>query len=267
MNRPPCIAIITPSFNQAAFFPRAVRGILGQRGDFSLRWIVVDGGSTDQTVEILRSINDPRLRWTSEPDRGQCHAINKGMAAALDDGADILAWLNSDDLYHDGALAAVVDAFRANPAARWLAGRCRIIDENDREIRLAVTRYKNRILRRYTRRRLLRQNLISQPAAFWRADLWRDTGGRVDESLHWCMDYDLWLRFGRLADPLILDRTLADFRLHAHSKSGQVSRRQFDEQYAVARRHLGGDRLSGLIHRLHVEKIVWAYRGMKLLGL
>ena len=259
------LTIVTPSFNQGQFLPRTARSVLSQQGGFSLRWIVIDGGSTDGSVDFLRSVDDPRLFWISEKDRGQCHAINKGMGLA--EGADVLAWLNSDDVYEEGALATVAEAFAADPTAAWLVGRCRIIDEMDREIRPAVTRYKARILRRYTYRRLLRQNLISQPAAFWRASLWRDNGGRVDETLHWCMDYDLWLRFGRACDPLILSSVLSSFRMHKSSKSGQVTRRQFDEQYAVARRYLGRDRLSALIHRLHVEKIVWAYRGMRLLGM
>lgn len=262
------ISIVTPSFNQGRFLPDTAQSILGQQGDFELRWIVMDGGSTDGTVEFLRSIDDPRLTWISEKDRGQCHAINKGMAMAANASADgdVLAWLNSDDLYEPGALATVAQSFAAHPAAQWAIGRCRIIDEDGREIRRAVTRYKDRILRRYTYRRLLRQNLISQPAAFWRRGLWQECGG-VDESLHWCMDYDLWLRFGRRGDPLMIDSLLSSFRMHGQSKSGQVSRRQFDEQYAVARRYLGADHVSALLHRVHVEKIVWAYRGMRLLGM
>jgi hypothetical protein len=81
------------------------------------------------------------------------------------------------------------------------------------------------------------------------------------------MDYDLWLRMGRVADPLFLDDVLARFRLHPASKTGKVDRRQFDEQYAVACRYLGGDRLGRITHRLNVEKIVWAYRVMRILGI
>ena len=258
------LSIVTPSYNGRRFLDRAAASILSQSGDFSLEWVVVDGGSTDGTLEFLRGVNDPRLRWVSEPDRGQSHAINKGLALA---GGDVVAWLNADDVYAPGALAAVAAAFEANPAAAWLAGRCEVIDAAGRAIRPAVVRYKERSLRRYTYRALLRENFVSQPAVFWRRDFGASVGP-LDESLHWTMDYDLWLRMGRRADPLrLLDRVLAQFRLHPASKTGKVDRRQFDEQYAVACRYLGADRVSRAVHRFNVEKIVWAYRVMRLLGM
>jgi glycosyltransferase involved in cell wall biosynthesis len=260
--RPVRISIVTPSFNQADFLTRTARSILSQTGNFELRWIVIDGGSTDGTRPFLQSLNDSRLTWLSEPDRGQSHAINKGLAIA--DG-DVVAWLNSDDLYVEGALAAVADAFAADPAARWLVGRCQVIDAADRVIRRSVVRYKERGLRRYRYRKLLRENFIAQPAVFWRRDFGREIGP-LDESLHWTMDYDLWLRMGRRCDPLILDTILAQFRLHAQSKSGKVERGQFDEQYEVARRYLGSDHASRFIHRVNVEKIVLAYRLMRWLS-
>ena len=144
-------------------------------------------------------------------------------------------------------------------------GRCQIIDAADRVIRAAVTQYKDRGLSRYAYRKLLRENFISQPAVFWRLDFGR-AAGPLDESLHWTMDYDLWLRLGRRSDPLILDQVLAQFRLHSASKSGRVDRRQFDEQFAVARRYFDGDVASRLVHRFNVEKVVWAYRLMRLAG-
>jgi glycosyltransferase involved in cell wall biosynthesis len=257
-------SIVTPSLNQRQYLGRTAESILSQAGDFGLEWLVVDGGSTDGTLDLLRdlTVRDPRVRWTSEADRGQSHAINKGLSAAT---GDIVAWLNSDDLYAPGALAAVADAFRDNPAVGWLVGRYEIIDESEQVIRPAVARYKERALRRYSYRKLLRENFVSQPAVFWRADFGRVVGP-LDESLHWTMDYDLWLRMGRISDPFFLDRVLARFRLHPASKSGKFDRRQFDEQYAAARRYFGGDRMSRVVHRLNVEKIVWAYRVMRLLG-
>src|SRR5258708_724567 len=109
------IDIVTPSFNHRAFLEQTMRSIFSQSGDFELRWIVVDGGSTDGTLELLKSTTDSRLRWASSPDRGQSHALNKGLEQA--DG-DVVGWLNSDDLYAPSALAAVARAF-ADPAARW----------------------------------------------------------------------------------------------------------------------------------------------------
>ena len=172
------LSIVTPSFNGLRFLDRTARSILSQSGDFELEWIVVDGGSTDGTVEFLRGLNDPRLRWTSEADRGQSHAINKGLALAA---GDVVAWLNTDDVYTPGALAAVAQAFAAAPEAQWLVGRYEVIDEADRPIRSGVVRYKERSLRRYTYRALLRENFISQPAVFWRREFGheRRPAGRV----------------------------------------------------------------------------------------
>jgi len=255
-------SIITPSFNQRAFLARTARSILSQTGDFELEWIVVDAASTDGTLELLQSLRDPRMTFASEPDRGQSHAINKGLAAAC---GDVVAWLNADDLYAPGALAAVAAAFIAHPGCQWLVGRCQIIDEHDRPIRSAITRYKERFLARYSYRQLLRENFMSQPAVFWRRAFGQAIGP-VDESLHFTMDYDLWLRMGKTAAPLIIDAPLAQFRVHAASKSGRVNRRQFDEGYEVACRYCDADGVSRIAHRLNVEKIVWTYRMLRLMG-
>jgi len=256
-------SIVTPSFNGLRYLTQTADSILSQAGPFDLEWVVVDGGSTDGTVDFLRSLTDDRVRWVSEADRGQSHAINKGFATA---GGEVVAWLNTDDLYTPGSLAAVAEAFAGNPAARWLVGRCENVDASGAVIRSAVARYKDRSLRRYSYRGLLRENFIAQPAVFWRRDFGRRVG-RLDESLHYTMDYDLWLRMGREAEPLVLDRVLARFRLHESSKSGRVNREQFDEQYRVACRYVGTDRISRWVHRFNIEKIVWAYRAMRLLGL
>src|SRR5262245_25539695 len=125
------ISIITPSFNQAQFIRRTIDSVLSQDGDFELDYRVVDGGSTDGTIDILKSYGD-RLAWTSESDRGQVDAINKGLARA--DG-DIVSWLNSDDTLMPGALQRIVSAFEQHPETEWVHGRCPIIDEHDREVR------------------------------------------------------------------------------------------------------------------------------------
>ena len=255
------VTILTPSFNQASFLRPAIFSVLEQQGDFQLNLIVIDGGSTDGTVDLLQSIQDTRLKWTSAPDRGQADAINRGLQSA--DG-DIIGWLNSDDLYVPDALATVTSAF-SNPKTQWLAGRCQIINETGAIIRSAIASYKNRRLARYSYRSLLRENFIAQPAVFWRRSLTQQVGG-LDESLHYTMDYDLWLRLGRVADPLIVNQDLAQFRLHSASKSGKMNRAQFDEGYTVARRYFDGHITDRLAHRFNVEKIVWSYRLMRLLG-
>lgn len=257
------ISVVTPSFNGRRYLEHAAASILSQQGAFDLEWLVVDGGSTDGTLDFLRSLDDGRVRWISEADRGQSHAINKGLDVAV---GDVVAWLNTDDLYIPGALSAVAHALESNPAAQWLAGRCQVIDADGNVIRESVTRYKERSLRRYSYRALLRENFVSQPAVFWRREFGRRVGP-LDESLHYTMDYDLWLRMGRERAPLFVDRVLAQFRLHPSSKTGRVNREQFDEQYRVACRYVGADRVSRWTHRFNVEKIVWAYRVMRAMGI
>jgi glycosyltransferase involved in cell wall biosynthesis len=261
--RRPTVTVLTPSLNGGEYFNMTLRSVLSQSGDFNLQWIVIDGGSNDGTLSLLKSINDPRVRWISEVDNGQAAAINKGIAMAQ---GDIIAWLNCDDLYLPGAIQAAVTAFENNPSAQWLVGRCGIVNEEGAPIRHAVTRYKDRLLSSFSFRRLLQINMINQPAVFWRRDFGLSCGP-LDESLHYTMDYDLWLRMATRRPPLIVKEVLADFRVHGESKSRKGCREQFDEGYRVASRYWGADYLSRCVHRFNVEKIVWGYRAMRLIGL
>ncbi|MBT8486378.1 MAG: glycosyltransferase, partial [Phycisphaerae bacterium] len=131
-------SIVMPSYNQAPFLAQSLRSVLDQEGNFELQLIVVDGGSTDGSIGILESVDDERVEWTSERDEGQANAINKGMGRAH---GDVVAWLNSDDAYPPGALQAVADAFSSESDPDWVVGRCEIVDQNDRVIRRAITRY------------------------------------------------------------------------------------------------------------------------------
>jgi glycosyltransferase involved in cell wall biosynthesis len=256
------ISIITPTLNGQRYLSQMLQSGLTQQGNFNLNWIVVDGGSTDGTLEILKSVNDPRLAWTTDPDSGQSAAINRGLAQAT---GDIVAWLNCDDLYKPGALASVADAFEKNPQSQWLVGRCDNIDSQSQPTRPGITRYKNRLLDRFSFKSLLRINMICQPAVFWRRPFGQSVG-KLDESLHWTMDYDLWLRMASRCPPLILNEPLASFRVHPQSKSRGGGPAQFREGYLVARRYAQHDPLSRLIHRFNVEKITWGYRAVRLLG-
>lgn len=252
---------MTPSFNQARYLPRAIESIHRQRGDFEIEHIVIDGGSTDGTVDILRSAGDT-IQWVSEPDGGQTDAVNKGLARVT---GDYVGWLNSDDVYLPGALHTVCRTFQDAPDVQWLYGKVRIIDPNDREIRRLITAYKNRRMRRFDRRKLLVENWISQMGVFWR----RSFGHRVgplDEKLHYCMDYDYWLRMAAVQPGHFVDADLAAFRWYPQSKSGATFVEQFREELRVARRHGGDDRWAMVRHQINYCKIVTAYRLLRLLG-
>jgi len=255
----PEITILTPGLNAAEYLPPTLQSILGQT--VNLEWLFLDGGSTDGTLDILHACHDPRLKIITQNGTGQSAALNHGLQLAA---APIIGWLNADDLYTPGALSTVRQAFAAHPQANWLIGRCRMIDPAGQEIRPRITRYKDNLLNTYTRKKLLRINMISQPAVFWRADFGR-AAGPLDETLHWTMDYDLWLRMSARSAPLILPDTLAEFRVHDSSKSAGGNRPQFAEDYRVACRYTGNDHVSRWLHRVNLEKIVWAYRLLRLL--
>jgi len=249
------ISIVTPVLNQAAFLERTIRSVLDQRGEFELEHLVVDGGSTDGTLEILRRYAD-RLRWLSEPDTGQSDAINKGLRLV---NGDVLAWLNADDLYLPGALAHVAAEWRHTSFA-WAFGNCRIINAADVEIRRGITAYKIWQSRGYSYRRLLRRNFIPQPAVFFSRAAYEQVG-ELDRDLTYAMDYDYWLRLGRRWCPRYVDHFLAAFRWHPRSKTGAAYRAAAWETFQVARRHAaGGSRLDLCWHFMHYCTLCVLYR-------
>lgn len=252
MGRLPKITVITPSFNQAPFIERTIQSVLDQ--DYpALELIVMDGGSTDGTVEILRRY-EGRLQWVSERDEGQADAINKGIARAT---GDIIAYLNSDDLYEPGALRAAGEYFSQHSDVLWLTGRCRIIDEQDGETRRPITAYKNFLLRRYTYSLLLVTNPISQPATFWRRSVVEEFGF-FDKGQHFVMDYEYWLRIGRKYRPAILDRYLAAFRVYSTSKTSSSFLRSFRQELEVAKGYSTSPLLN-MLHWLNYLGIAGAY--------
>ncbi len=249
------ISVVTPSLDQRAFVERTVRSVLDQRGDFDLEYLVYDAGSTDGSLDLLRRYED-RLRLVVEPDRGQAHAVNKGLRAAT---GDVVGWVNSDDLLYPGALARVADAFRARPGLVWLHGRCEIVDEHDRPIRRWVSAYKDFRCRRYSRRSLLVENYVSQMTVFWRRSA-IERIGYLDESMRYSFDYEYWLRLSALGPPAYLPDRIAAFRWYGASKSGSGFERQFQEDYAAFERHAGPGWLLRAHKRLRTLQITGVYR-------
>lgn len=252
------ISIITPSYNQAKFLKETVESILNQVVNVETEHIIIDGGSTDGSVDYLRSLG-AKVKWISEKDKGQADAVNKGFRMAT---GDIIGWLNSDDIYLPGALQAVADHFSANPDCRWVYGRCRIVDSAGKEQWKWITKYKNIRLRKFTYPKLLRENFISQPAVFFRKDLFIEAG-MLNTELHYAMDYDLWLRFAQLAAAGVINQNLSDFRRHGASKSEQGFREQFFEQYRVAKKYHPSF-FNRTVHRFNIFKIITSYRIISL---
>ena len=220
MLKPPRISIITPSFNQAAFIEQTISSVLGQRYP-NLEYIIIDGGSTDGTVDIIRKFEAQLAYWVSEKDRGQSDAINKGLKLAT---GDIVGYLNSDDYYLDGAFERVAAAYRVDRSVDLWHGRCRIVDQYGAKIDERVGSIK-----RYDEILDLwdvwwkRRNFV-QPEVFWTRRIGEKVGP-FREDLHWVMDYEYWLRILSAGGKVgFIDAELAAFRMQPNQKSTQPTR-------------------------------------------
>jgi glycosyltransferase involved in cell wall biosynthesis len=254
----PTISVVTPSLNARETIEEALQSVVSQ--DYRhVEHIVVDGGSTDGTVELLERTDG--IKWVSEPDRGLSDAMNKGIGMAT---GDVIGWLNADDRYLPGALTRVGEAFVSNPDALWATGLCRIVDGDGREIRKPVTAYKRFLLRHYSYRLYLTQNFVSAPATFVHSR-GHELVGLYDERFRISMDYDLFLRLGRRAGPVVIDEPLSCFRMAHESGSLSMSgfERQFREHAQNASEHGDGHRLAVAANRFASRSIIATYRTMR----
>jgi glycosyltransferase involved in cell wall biosynthesis len=250
---PPTISIVTPCLNAAATIGRTVDSVASQ-GYPGIEHIVVDGGSTDGTLELLAQF--PEVKVISEPDEGLSDAVNKGIALAT---GELVGWLNADDWYLPGALAAVGEAADANPRAEWFTGGCPILDGDGEEMRKGVSAYKSFLLRHYSLSLYLTQNFISCPATFMRADALEQVGP-LSLKYRYSVDYDLFLRLARRGGPFVLDKNLAVFVMAPGTLSMTGFDTQFSEHAAQARAHGAGHPIAVATNVIVSRLIVLAYR-------
>jgi glycosyltransferase involved in cell wall biosynthesis len=253
--RQPLVSIVTPSFNQGHFLKRTIESVLTQSYP-NIEYVVIDGGSNDESVEILKSYGD-RFYWESTPDRGQTDAINKGFARAK---GEVLAYLNSDDVLLPGAIERVVKYFQDNPSCDLVYGNADYIDEHDKVIGAYRTAD-------YSITRLLEDCMVCQPAAFWTRRIARKVGP-FDDLLHYTMDYDYWLRVANAGGHIcFLPEKLACSRLHPDTKTLSARSKIYKEIFKTCRKHAGYVHKSyyqGYWHHVIFEKYGRASRLLRL---
>lgn len=234
-------SIITPSYNQGGFLSATIESVIGQTGDFSIDYIIVDGGSSDNTVDVIRQYEELlqrgewpikcqtiTFRWVSETDKGQTDALMKGFRMAR---GELFAWLNSDDTYLPGTLQIAADFFSENTDAGLMYGKAHYCDADGK----IVGTYRTDT---FDLGKLAYANIISQPAAFFRRNAFEAVGG-LDVTLHYSMDYDLWIRLGKHFPCHHITQFLATYRLHETSKTinNETLIRNSEESLGVTLRH------------------------------
>jgi glycosyltransferase involved in cell wall biosynthesis len=241
---PPFISILTPSFNQGKYLEQTIVSVLEQNYP-RFEHIVIDGGSTDDTVAILKRY--PHLKWISERDRGQADALNKGLRMA---SGDVVGWVNSDDLYAQGAFHCVSKAFEDEDVS-WSIGDVVNLyaDGTELQVRSEKVTYQS----------LIRDpDLLRQQGAFFRTELLRAAGG-WDPDLYMVMDFDLWLRLARVKPPKMMHEKTAYFRIHPEQKSSLETHVLQTREIDNVLRRYGVSPATRLRHR--AKKRYWRLKG------
>ena len=256
------ITIVTANYNGERWLARCMDSVLSQKleaGD-ELEYIVVDGASTDGSMEVVCARQERLAHVISEPDTGPADALNKGFALAT---GELLGWLNADDVYHSGTLARAIRTAKAKPGASFFFGKCRIVDEQRNEIRGFPTWVKNACFPFSSRFLIQCINYVSQPASWFRRSALEAIGGELRTDYKAAWDYDLMLKLWRQGEGArIPGAPLSDFLWHPGSISGQHYERQFEEEWRAAVDDAGRWSPQAFIHWLVRHGIVWSYRWM-----
>ena len=222
------ITIVTPSYNQGRFLEQTILSVIGQQYP-NLEYMIMDGGSTDHSVEVIKKYEGYLTHWESVKDRGQAHAINKGFAMAT---GEICGWVNSDDYYLPGTLSFVAERLDAGKAALLFGNCLHFVDDQSRT-------YGSDVRREHETRDLRLADYIIQPSSFWTREAWLTTGN-LDESLHFGFDWDWFIRaMDAGTDFKVDDRYLSAYRIHGEHKTAVGGEKRHQELAAIYGRHAG----------------------------
>lgn len=221
-NDLPLISIVIPSFNQGKFIEETITSVLGQNYP-NLELIIIDGGSTDETIEIIEKYGDSISYWVSEPDRGQGNAINKGMRLAK---GDILAWLNSDDMYLPCTLTKIAKFFQSSEEPKLVYGGCLHFYENK-------SNAYGILPPDFDAEKLTYQDYIIQPSTFWSRSLWKIVG-EINESYNYVLDWDWFIRASQVCKFILYPNYLSIYRLHDAHKTGTGGDKRREEIIKIA---------------------------------
>jgi len=204
----PRISIVTPSYNQSKYLEQTILSVLGQQYP-DLEYIIIDGGSTDDSIKIIEKYEDKLSYWVSEPDNGQAHAINKGFKRAT---GHILAWLNSDDYYLPGILFKIAESIKQSTGPMLIYGGCiHLKEKSTNSFALMPTNVSHKTL--------LFSDPLIQPSTFWTRKLW-DLTGSLNEKLHYVFDWEWYIRASKHCDWVAVVDYLSVYRKHEQQKSG-----------------------------------------------
>src|ERR1051326_2778110 len=201
----PKISIVTPSFNQAEFFEQTLRSVLDQNYP-NLEYVVIDGGSTDGSVDIIKKYADKLTYWVSEKDKGQYDAINKGFSHTT---GEIMGWINSSDIYYPWTLQIIAEIFGSMKQVEWLSGMHTNLSTGTAPQSTTVARQKNIydiVGGKY--------KWLQQESIFWKRSLWDKAGGKLDLSVGYAGDLNLWLKFFSHTCLFYVNTILGGFRYH-----------------------------------------------------
>lgn len=251
----PLVTIVTPSYNQGRWIRKTLESVAAQTYP-RIEHVVMDGGSTDETVQILRKT--PGIRWVSEKDRGQADAINRGISMS---GGEFIAYLNSDDLLYPDAVSIAVDSFRRDPSIDFLYGDGTVIDEEGNAVWEWLSRPEDfRLLADYHFLWNDFTNYILQQAAFWKRSL-HDRVGLFDERFHFALDVDFWLRVGISGARMVhVPRKLGLFRMIQGTKSLSSPIVFWPDHLELFRRYHGARHIGRYVEQ-------YLYEGMSKAGL